>query len=66
MAESITIKFKDGTQRVFREQGRPGGSYTLSLTLENGFACVTDEWNQRTCFPSQDIAEVSETHRPRW
>jgi hypothetical protein len=62
---SITIKLKDGTVREFPHTGRPGGSATKTLKLENGFATVTNEWDERTSIPAADIAEIVElpSHR---
>lgn len=56
----IKIKFRDGSVREFRHQGRPGGSYTKSLSYEGGFAIVTDEYGKRTSFPAETIAEIEE------
>lgn len=61
----ITIKFKDGTVREFKHEGRPGGSYTKRLTYEGAFAVVTNEWGTKTSFPAGDIAEITE-HATRW
>lgn len=54
----ITFKMKDGTTREFKHEGRPGGSYTKRLKLENGFAIVEDEYSRRTIIPAADIAEI--------
>jgi hypothetical protein len=51
---------KDGTKREFLHEGRSGGSYTKRLTLENGFAVITDEYYARTVIPANDIAEIKE------
>ena len=64
---SITIKLKDGTKREFREKGRCGGSYTISLKYVPGFAVVTDEWGSTTAIPTEDIAEINtEPGRSGW
>ena len=55
---NITIKFKDGTTREFKHEGRPGGSYTKHVKFESGFVIVTDEWDKRTAFPAEDVKEV--------
>lgn len=57
---SITIKFKDGTAREFKHEGRAGGSYTKRVKFEGAFVVVEDEYSKRTAFPAQDIAEVIE------
>lgn len=62
---NITIKFKDGSVREFKHEGRPGGSYTKNLKYEGAFAVVIDEYDNRVAFPASDITEISE--RPvRW
>ena len=57
---SIQVTMKDGTLREFPHEGRPGGSYTKTLKLENGFAVIEDEWGKRTVIPAGDIAEITE------
>lgn len=61
----IRIRFKDGSVREFKHEGRPGGSYTKKLKLKEGFAVVEDEYGKCTVFPSHDIAEIEETPT-RW
>ena len=58
MSSRITVKLKDGTTREFVEQGRAGGSWTISVTFEGAFVIVKDEWGKRTVFPAADVAEV--------
>lgn len=60
MAESITIKKKDGTGAKFVHRGRAGGSYTIRLSFEGAFAIITDEWGKRTCYPAADIQDIVE------
>lgn len=55
----IKIKFKDGTSREFKEVGRAGGSYTISIKYEGNFAIVVDEYGGTTAFPSADITEIN-------
>lgn len=57
---NIYIKFKDGETKVFKHEGRAGGSYTKRLTLENGFAIIEDEWGTKTIFPSANIEEIKD------
>lgn len=56
----ILIKFRDGTERAFKHEGRAGGSYTKRVTYEPGVIVVTDEWHKRTAFPLDLVAEVVE------
>ena len=62
---NIIVKMKDGTERKFVHQGRPGGSYTKSITYQGGFAIIEDEYGSKTAIPAADIAEVSESPT-RW
>ena len=59
--KSIRITFVDGIEKIFREQGRAGGSYTLELKYEGGFAIVTDEWGNTNAFPECRILEIATT-----
>lgn len=61
----IKIYFKNGDVGEFKHQGRPGGSYTKVLTLDQGFVVITDEWSTRTIFPAADIERIVETPT-RW
>ena len=63
----IEIRFRDGSLRQFKHQGRPGGSYTKTLTFDGEFVIVTDEWGVRTVFSASDITEIVERpHGPVW
>lgn len=54
----IIVKFRDGTERVFRHEGRAGGSYTKKLSYEPGFIVITDEWYNTISFPSDLVESV--------
>ena len=54
----VVIKFKDGTERQFKHEGRAGGSYTKTVTYKGNYVIVEDEWYKQTAFPSDIIAEV--------
>ena len=56
----ITIKMKDGSTTNFPHVGRPGGSYTKSVSYEGVFVIVEDEWGKRIAIPAADIAQVTE------
>lgn len=62
---NIKITRKDGRVHNYLHEGRPGGSYTKTLKLENGFAIVQDEYGERFIIPSFDIDEIVETPH-RW
>ncbi len=55
---NITVTLKDGTVHEFKHEGRPGGSWTKTLELKNGFAVIEDEWGRKTIFPSEDIKKI--------
>jgi hypothetical protein len=54
----IIVIMKDDSVRQFTHQGRAGGSYTIELKLEHGWAVVTDEWGKQTAFPAGDVKEI--------
>lgn len=58
MSRRIKITFKDGTAKEFKHKGREGGSYTIELHLENGFAIVENEWGDQEIFPESTIAKI--------
>lgn len=63
MSERITLRFKDGSTKEFRHKGRPGGSYTVKLRLADGWAVVTDEWGNKTCYPADEVASIETAER---
>jgi hypothetical protein len=62
---NITVAMRDGSTREFKHEGRPGGSYTKTLSYEPGFAVITDEYGTRTAIPTDLIAEIKE-YPTRW
>ncbi len=63
----ITIKFRDGTERTFKHEGRAGGSYTKSTHYKGSFIVIEDEWGKETAFPAELVAEViTEPSHGRW
>ena len=54
----IRIEFNDGTVKEFRHEGRAGGSWTKTLTLDNGWATVRDEWGGTFSWPESTIKSV--------
>lgn len=63
---AITVKMRDGSVREFKDQSRPGGSYSNRVKYEGAFAVITDEWSKRTAIPVELIAEVVEEPTRRW
>ena len=57
---NVKITMKDGTIHDFRHEGRAGGSYTKTVKYEGGFVIVTDEWDKKTAFPSDQVSQVNE------
>lgn len=62
---SVTIKFKDGTERRLEEGHRAGGSYTQKVRYEGCFVVVEDVYGGEIAFPSEAIAEVVTDAPPR-
>lgn len=60
MSARIKITFKDGSTKEFKHKGRPGGSYTIKLSLQSGFAIVEDEWGHQVIFPENAIAQIEQ------
>lgn len=58
MAALIQIKFRDGTDAVFKHEGRAGGSYTKTIRYEGNFVIVKDEWGKEFVYPSDTIKEI--------
>ena len=58
---SIIVFKKDGKKEEFHHQGRPGGSYSISIKYEEGFAIVEDEWDNQTIFPESNIDHIKTT-----
>lgn len=57
---NITVHFKDGSQREFADNGRPGGSYRNHIEYEGSFAIVIDCYENRTIFPAESIAYIDQ------
>jgi len=53
----ITVTFKDGTEKTFKDDRR-GGSYVNSVKYEGMFAIVQDVWGNKYCYPATDIREI--------
>ena len=63
---NITVKMKDGTIRNFREEGRPGGSFSNKVRYEGSMVIIVDEWYKETAIPVEDVAEVVKESPERW
>ena len=61
--EKIKIFMKDGSVKEFRHRPRPGGSYSLQIKYENGWAIVIDEYHNQTAIQSVDIKEIQTSER---
>ncbi len=63
----VTINFRDGTKKTHKDNGRPGGSYTVRATFEGSFVVVTDCYGNRTAYPMDLVASVDvPTNESRW
>ena len=62
---NITVKMKDGTEKKFMHEGRPGGSYTKTIKYNGAFVVIRDEYDRETAIPAADIEEVV-TEPTRW
>ena len=54
----IRITFRDGTVKEWHHEGRSGGSYTKTLSLEPDWATVRDEYMSTESFPRDLIAKI--------
>jgi hypothetical protein len=54
----IRVRLKDGTERHFPHESRPGGGYENALRYEVGFVVVTDVWGKETSLPTADVVDV--------
>lgn len=54
----IKVTFTDGTDEYFKDEGAPGGSYSNTITYEDGFVCITDPYGKQTMFPSSTIKRI--------
>ncbi len=57
MSNTITIKFKDGTEKTWSDS-RAGGSYFNELRFDPGFVTVVDVWGNKKSYPSDTVAEI--------
>ncbi len=54
----VKIQMRDGTELVFKHEGRAGGSYSLTVRYEPGFVVVTDEYYREKAIPTDLVASV--------
>lgn len=64
--QQIRITFKDGTEKVFNHRGRAGGSYTIGIKFQGGFAIVEDEWGNTEAYPDAAIEKVQTVPDRSW
>ena len=57
----IIVKMKNGDEKIFKDNGAPGGSYCNQKRFEPGFVVITDPYGKETAIPTEDIAEL--THK---
>ena len=56
--KTIIVTLKSGKQDTFIERGRAGGSYGIKRKYEGGFLIITDEWENETAYPAENIVRV--------
>jgi hypothetical protein len=54
----ITVYMKNGSTKVFEDNGAPGGSYCNEKRFEPGFVVITDPYGNETAIPTADIIEI--------
>lgn len=60
----VTVHFRDGTKQLFRDTGRPGGSWSQRVEYRDSFVVVVDCWENQTAFP-MDLVQRVEVEAPR-
>lgn len=63
---NVTIKFRDGTEREFKETSRPGGSACTTVEYRQGWLLVKDAWDTTVSFPADSVAEVQTRESRGW
>lgn len=63
---TIYLKMRNGTSRVFEDNGAAGGSYCQSMRSEIGFVVITDAWGKSTWIPSDTIEQIEQEGPRRW
>lgn len=58
MANPVTVKFRDGTERKFEDRGRPGGGYRVEYGAWH--VTIIDCFGKRSTFPLDLVKEVVE------
>lgn len=62
----IIVEYFDGSQDVFEETSRPGGSYCTTGKAEMGWYIVTDAYGTQTSIPAEKIKKVTTTPSRSW
>lgn len=60
MANNVTVKFRDGTDKKFADNGRAGGSFQQTVEYADGYVKVIDVWGHITAYPNDLVREVNE------
>jgi hypothetical protein len=55
---NVLVKFRDGTEKVHKEDFRTGGSYTQTVTYESGVVIIVDVWGGQTIYPLDLVESV--------
>ena len=62
----VRVEMLNGEVHEFKDRGRSGGSYTVTIRQEGGFVIITDEWYHETAFPANTIKSVHTTQSNRY
>lgn len=54
----IKVLLTDGTEEVFEETSRPGGSYCTSGRAEFGWYIIRDAYGKETFIPADRIVKI--------
>lgn len=63
---AFKITMKDGTIREFKEETRPGGSWSTHGEQSGNFFVITSVWGKKTYIPISDIAEIEQDNGRLW
>lgn len=58
---AFKITMRDGAIREFKEESRPGGSYSTQGEQKGDFFLIKDVWGKETYIPITDIKEIERT-----
>lgn len=66
MIREITIEMNDGEKKVFKPQGRAGGSFSIDVQYRGDWVVIIDEWYNETAFPASSVKQVNKQVDRNW